>query len=107
MIIFFPSYKFLRAVKTAWQKNGKLNKIRERKEVGKRSSTSQNSYVRDPKVFFEPEDSKDVEKVLTEYTSAVHKTAVSDAKYALFITQLLGRSRNILHQESRALYYLQ
>jgi len=33
MIIFFPSYNFLRAVKAAWLENGKLEKLRDRKEV--------------------------------------------------------------------------
>ncbi|KAF8635806.1 hypothetical protein AX15_000013 [Amanita polypyramis BW_CC] len=58
MVVFFPSYNFLRAARMTWQKNGKLDKIREKKEV-----------------FFEPEDSKDVVKTLTEYASAVHKPA--------------------------------
>ncbi|KAK2459645.1 hypothetical protein APHAL10511_008290 [Amanita phalloides] len=56
IIVFFPSYNFLRAVKMTWIGSGKLDKLRERKEV-----------------FLEPEDSKDVEKVLTEYAAAVHK----------------------------------
>lgn len=34
IIVFFPSYHFLRAVKAAWLKNGKMEKLRERKEVG-------------------------------------------------------------------------
>ncbi|KAF8349254.1 helicase C-terminal domain-containing protein [Amanita rubescens] len=63
LIVFFPSYSFLRAVKAAWLKNGKLDKLRDRKEV-----------------FFEPDDSKDVEKVLTEYASAVHRLSSTESK---------------------------
>ncbi|KAM6494135.1 Helicase C-terminal domain containing protein [Amanita muscaria] len=56
MIVFFPSYSFLRTAKACWQRTGKLSKLNERKEV-----------------FFEPEDNTQVEKVLTEYAFAAKK----------------------------------
>ncbi|KAJ7855956.1 helicase C-terminal domain-containing protein [Mycena olivaceomarginata] len=45
MIVFFPSYHFLNTAKTVWQK-----------------------------VFFEPEQSTQVDQVLQDYSSAVHET---------------------------------
>ncbi|KJA17484.1 hypothetical protein HYPSUDRAFT_146538 [Hypholoma sublateritium FD-334 SS-4] len=53
MIIFFPSYKFLNAAKGFWTGGGMLSKFSSKKEV-----------------FFEPEDSSQVESVLQEYGAA-------------------------------------
>ena len=88
IIVFFPSYHFLSAVKAAWLKNGKMEKLRERKEVGETHPlTDALPYcVWKFQVYFEPEDSKNVESVMTEYASAVHKFSVSIACEILFNT---------------------
>ncbi|KAF8630963.1 hypothetical protein AX17_005319 [Amanita inopinata Kibby_2008] len=62
LIVFFPSYNFLRATKTAWEKSGKLNKMRERKEL-----------------FFEPEENTAVDSVLAEYALAVYNQRTESA----------------------------
>ncbi|KIM43305.1 hypothetical protein M413DRAFT_18375 [Hebeloma cylindrosporum] len=56
MIVFFPSYKFLNTAKAFWTKSGTLEKFGYKKEV-----------------FFEPEESSQVEKVLQEYAGAITK----------------------------------
>ncbi|KAK7048171.1 ATP-dependent DNA helicase CHL1 [Favolaschia claudopus] len=58
MIVFFPSYRFLNKAKAVWQKSGALTRFETKK-----------------KVFFEPEQSTQVEQVLQEYSSAVHETS--------------------------------
>ncbi|KAF8195495.1 helicase C-terminal domain-containing protein [Pholiota molesta] len=56
VIIFFPSYKFLNTTKALWTNSGILAKLGVKKEV-----------------FFEPEDSSQVESVLQEYGEAATK----------------------------------
>ncbi|KAF8967073.1 helicase C-terminal domain-containing protein [Flammula alnicola] len=56
MIIFFPSYKFLNTAKSVWVSSGTLAKFATKKEV-----------------FFEPEESSQVEHVLQEYGVAATK----------------------------------
>ncbi|KDR82649.1 hypothetical protein GALMADRAFT_57427 [Galerina marginata CBS 339.88] len=58
MIIFFPSYKFLNTAKAMWVKSKTMEKFKARKEI-----------------FFEPEESGQVEKVLQEYGIAARKPA--------------------------------
>ncbi|KXN88150.1 ATP-dependent RNA helicase chl1 [Leucoagaricus sp. SymC.cos] len=53
MVVFFPSYNFLRFAKGAWQKVGALEKFSVKREV-----------------FFEPDESTDVERVLSDYAAA-------------------------------------
>ncbi|KAF8208705.1 DNA repair helicase [Mycena galopus ATCC 62051] len=57
MIVFFPSYHFLNTAKALWQKSGALGRFEGKK-----------------KVFFEPEQSTQVDQVLQDYSSAVHET---------------------------------
>ncbi|KAH8825111.1 helicase C-terminal domain-containing protein [Flagelloscypha sp. PMI_526] len=52
MVVFFPSYSFLNLAKKEWSES-LLDKLGKRK-----------------KVFFEPESSADVERILTDYSSA-------------------------------------
>ncbi|KAL9711123.1 ATP-dependent DNA helicase chl1 [Leucoagaricus gongylophorus] len=53
VVVFFPSYTFLRSAKAVWQKAGQLEKFLMKREV-----------------FFEPDESIDVERVLREYGAA-------------------------------------
>ncbi|KAF7365416.1 ATP-dependent DNA helicase CHL1 [Mycena venus] len=57
MVVFFPSYNFLNTAKAVWQKSGALARFEGKK-----------------KVFFEPEQSTQVDQVLQDYSSAVHQT---------------------------------
>ncbi|GLB38502.1 putative DEXDc2 [Lyophyllum shimeji] len=61
MIVFFPSYSFLKSAKIVWQCSGLLDKFSARK-----------------KIFFEPAETTDVEKVLQEYAAAAHTLPQSD-----------------------------
>ncbi|KAG6886740.1 hypothetical protein C0992_002590, partial [Termitomyces sp. T32_za158] len=63
MIVFFPSYNFLNTAKAVWSKAGLLDKFGIKK-----------------KIFFEPTESTDVDKVLQEYSSAIHDTPTSTGK---------------------------
>ncbi|KAK7056977.1 ATP-dependent DNA helicase chl1 [Paramarasmius palmivorus] len=67
MVVFFPSYNFLRAAKDAWDASGLLNKINAKKEV-----------------FFEPDDSASVESVLQEYSRAARSTTKRPGGAILF-----------------------
>ncbi|KDQ09930.1 hypothetical protein BOTBODRAFT_58448 [Botryobasidium botryosum FD-172 SS1] len=64
MVVFFPSYAFLGQVKKLWQETGLLTKLGAKKAV-----------------FFEPQESGDVEKVLRDYAAAI-KTKPADAAQA-------------------------
>ncbi|KAJ7366620.1 helicase C-terminal domain-containing protein [Mycena albidolilacea] len=57
MIVFFPSYHFLNTARAVWQKSGAFARFESKK-----------------KVFFEPEQSTQVDQVLQDYSSAVHET---------------------------------
>ncbi|KAF9462983.1 helicase C-terminal domain-containing protein [Collybia nuda] len=54
MIVFFPSYNFLNAAKVAWKSTDYLGKISVKK-----------------KIFFEPEEAAEVDRVLQEYSAAI------------------------------------
>ncbi|KAF9485868.1 DNA repair helicase [Pholiota conissans] len=56
LIVFFPSYKFLNTTKSLWTSSGLLSKLAAKKEV-----------------FFEPEESSQVETVLQGYGEAATK----------------------------------
>ncbi|KAJ7644317.1 helicase C-terminal domain-containing protein [Roridomyces roridus] len=56
MIVFFPSYRFLNTAKEVWQKAGTLARFQGKK-----------------KVFFEPEQAAEVDRVLQDYAHAVHE----------------------------------
>ncbi|KAF9534507.1 helicase C-terminal domain-containing protein [Crepidotus variabilis] len=56
LIVFFPSYRFLNGAKDMWTKSGMMDKFNVKK-----------------KVFFEPEESSEVDKVLQEYAAAARK----------------------------------
>ncbi|KAG6841256.1 hypothetical protein C0991_000396 [Blastosporella zonata] len=58
MIVFFPSYSFLRTAKAVWSKSGLLDKFDIKK-----------------KTFFEPTETTDVDKVLQEYSAAAAMTS--------------------------------
>ncbi|KAJ7264002.1 DNA repair helicase [Mycena haematopus] len=58
MIVFFPSYHFLNTAKAVWQKSGALARFEGKK-----------------KVFFEPEQSTQVDQMLQDYSSAVHEAS--------------------------------
>jgi len=63
MIVFFPSYKFLNTAKAMWLKTGMLDKFALKKPV-----------------FFEPEESTEVEKVLQEYATATISSVIDNDK---------------------------
>ncbi|KAJ7600649.1 helicase C-terminal domain-containing protein [Mycena floridula] len=66
MIVFFPSYNFLNKVKELWDKAGVLTKFGLKK-----------------KVFFEPQETTDVERVLQDYAVAVNNKSHQGPKGAL------------------------
>ncbi|KAH9480540.1 ATP-dependent DNA helicase CHL1 [Psilocybe cubensis] len=67
MIVFFPSYKFLRTANAQWKKSTMLEKFATKKEV-----------------FFEPEESSQVEKVLQDYALAIKNPAEGKKGALLF-----------------------
>ncbi|KAF8895275.1 helicase C-terminal domain-containing protein [Infundibulicybe gibba] len=62
MVVFFPSYAFLNGAKTVWAAAGVIEKMGVKK-----------------KVFFEPEESTYVEKVLQDYAAAIKGDSASTA----------------------------
>ncbi|CAA7261430.1 unnamed protein product [Cyclocybe aegerita] len=72
MIVFFPSYKFLNTAKALWAKSGTLEKYAAKKQV-----------------FFEPEESSHVEKILQEYSAAATKHA-EDKKGGALLFAVIG-----------------
>ncbi|TFK40687.1 helicase C-terminal domain-containing protein [Crucibulum laeve] len=75
MIVFFPSYNFLNAAKAIWLKSGMLEKFGTKK-----------------KVFFEPEETVDVDKVLREYALAIQTlpTPTSAKKGGALLFAVIG-----------------
>ncbi|ESK95799.1 chl1 helicase [Moniliophthora roreri MCA 2997] len=67
MVVFFPSYNFLNTSKDVWSKSGVLNKLSAKKRI-----------------FFEPDDSANVELVLQEYASAVQNCTTKPGGALLF-----------------------
>ncbi|KAK0441552.1 helicase C-terminal domain-containing protein [Armillaria borealis] len=65
MIVFFPSYKFLNTSKDNWKTGGVIERFSAKK-----------------KVFFEPDEAKDVDEVLQGFSSAV-RSPVDNKKGAL------------------------
>ncbi|PBK75042.1 DNA repair helicase [Armillaria solidipes] len=65
MIVFFPSYRFLNTSKNNWKTGGVIEKFSAKK-----------------KVFFEPDEAKDVDEVLQGFSSAV-RSPVDNKKGAL------------------------
>ncbi|KAF8650145.1 hypothetical protein AX16_005380 [Volvariella volvacea WC 439] len=63
MIVFFPSYSFLNGVKTIWANEGLMEKFGAKK-----------------KVFFEPEESSDVDRTLQEYATSVRSSPGDDSQ---------------------------
>jgi chromosome transmission fidelity protein 1 len=72
MIVFFPSYKFLNTAKGMWLRTGTLDKFALKKPVCyKILRPGVTAYISfETKVFFEPEESTQVEKVLQDYATA-------------------------------------
>ncbi|KAK0187881.1 helicase C-terminal domain-containing protein [Armillaria mellea] len=65
IIVFFPSYRFLNTSKNAWKTGGVIEKFNAKK-----------------KVFFEPDEAKDVDEVLQGFSSAV-RSPVDNKKGAI------------------------
>ncbi|KAJ3495249.1 hypothetical protein NMY22_g19964 [Coprinellus aureogranulatus] len=63
VIVFFPSYSFLNTAKDVWAKNKTLDRFGTKKAV-----------------FFEPQESTDVDNVLRDYAKAVHSPPQTDKK---------------------------
>ncbi|KAF9046470.1 helicase C-terminal domain-containing protein [Panaeolus papilionaceus] len=68
MIVFFPSYKFLNTVKATWTQSGLIEKLALRKQV-----------------FYEPEDSNEVDKVLQEYAEWATKPSEGKKSGAILL----------------------
>uniref|UniRef100_D8PZM3 ATP-dependent DNA helicase CHL1 n=1 Tax=Schizophyllum commune (strain H4-8 / FGSC 9210) TaxID=578458 RepID=D8PZM3_SCHCM len=73
MVVFFPSYSFLNAAKAAWGQSGALGRLEGRK-----------------KIFFEPEETTDVDKVLQSYATAVHEVDPSRPKPGALLFAVIG-----------------
>ncbi|KAF8488344.1 helicase C-terminal domain-containing protein [Gautieria morchelliformis] len=74
LVVFFPSYAFLNAIKAAFQKSGLLEKINLKK-----------------KVFFEPESTSDVENVLRQYALAISSVpSASTRKGGALLLAVIG-----------------
>ncbi|KAG6903273.1 hypothetical protein C0995_000168 [Termitomyces sp. Mi166 len=75
MIVFFPSYNFLNMAKAAWSKSGLLDKFSVKK-----------------KTFFEPMEATDVDKVLQEYSAAIHnsQSTSSDKTRGALLLAVIG-----------------
>ncbi|KAL1707545.1 helicase C-terminal domain-containing protein [Schizophyllum commune] len=73
MVVFFPSYNFLNAAKAAWGQSGTLSRLEGRK-----------------KIFFEPEETTDVDKVLQSYAAAVHEVDPSRPKPGALLFAVIG-----------------
>ncbi|KAG8944165.1 ATP-dependent DNA helicase chl1 [Tulasnella sp. 424] len=63
VVVFFPSYSFLNAVKKIWEDNGLMAKFGSKKTV-----------------FFEPQEGGEVETVLREYAEAIRVSRESASK---------------------------
>ncbi|KAL1752428.1 helicase C-terminal domain-containing protein [Schizophyllum commune] len=73
MAVFFPSYNFLNAAKAAWGQSGTLGRLEGRK-----------------KIFFEPEETTDVDKVLQSYATAVHEVDPARPKPGALLFAVIG-----------------
>ncbi|KAF9454817.1 DNA repair helicase [Macrolepiota fuliginosa MF-IS2] len=71
VVVFFPSYSFLRSAKSTWEKGGTLEKFSVKREV-----------------FFEPDESTDVERVLNDYAAAA--TSPSSNKKGAILFAVIG-----------------
>ncbi|KAJ3556498.1 hypothetical protein NP233_g11962 [Leucocoprinus birnbaumii] len=67
VVVFFPSYNFLKSAKLVWEKSGTLEKLSVKREV-----------------FFEPDESIDVERVLSDYATAATSPPKSKKGAVLF-----------------------
>ncbi|KAL1719631.1 helicase C-terminal domain-containing protein [Schizophyllum commune] len=73
MVVFFPSYNFLNVAKAAWGQSGTLGRLEGRK-----------------KIFFEPEETTDVDKVLQSYATAVHEVDPARPKPGALLFAVIG-----------------
>ncbi|XP_006462645.1 histidine phosphotransfer protein [Agaricus bisporus var. bisporus H97] len=67
VVVFFPSYSFLKFAKSVWKAGGTLDRFSAKREV-----------------FFEPDGSTDVERVLGEYAAAATTPPVNKKGAILF-----------------------
>ncbi|KAK0201976.1 helicase C-terminal domain-containing protein [Desarmillaria ectypa] len=73
MIVFFPSYRFLNTSKDTWKTGGVIEKFNAKK-----------------KVFFEPDEAKDVDDVLQGFSSAVRCPNQVDNKKGALLFAVIG-----------------
>ncbi|KAL1748373.1 helicase C-terminal domain-containing protein [Schizophyllum fasciatum] len=73
MVVFFPSYNFVNTAKAAWTQSGTLARLEGKK-----------------KVFFEPEETTDVDKVLQSYAAAVQETDSTRPKGGALLFAVIG-----------------
>ncbi|KII90522.1 hypothetical protein PLICRDRAFT_697066 [Plicaturopsis crispa FD-325 SS-3] len=73
LVVFFPSYKFLNAVKSAWETQGLLQKLNKKK-----------------KVFLEPQDSSTVEETLAQYSQEVHRKNADGKACGALLLAVIG-----------------
>ncbi|KAG9052955.1 ATP-dependent DNA helicase chl1 [Serendipita sp. 407] len=72
LVVFFPSYAFLNALRTKWKETGLLDKLALKKTV-----------------FFEPQESGGVDNVLQEYTTAIRRKT-NDRKRGALLLAVVG-----------------
>jgi chromosome transmission fidelity protein 1 len=77
MIVFSPSYKFLNFSKESWKKSGLLDKFGSKKQARSVLVFVFVSFFKTTfQVYFEPEDSSAVDKVLQDYAAAATKVSI-------------------------------
>lgn len=73
MVVFFPSYNFLNALRARWGGNGTLERLKNKK-----------------KLFFEPQEGGSVDAVLQEYTDAIRLKKPEDKQTGALLLAVVG-----------------
>lgn len=73
MVVFVPSYSFLRQITAAWEADGTLKKLSSKKRVGSfiLAEMGPLGLILPEQVFMEPQESSEVEQVLREYAAEI------------------------------------
>lgn len=106
VIVFFPSYTFLRSAKAVWEKAGSLDRFLMKREVCVCvffffCSVLVFVLMDRVQVFFEPDESIDVERVLTEYGAA----AVSLVLLCRIVVGMTPNATRLVRQQTRRELY--
>ena len=73
MVVFVPSYSFLRLVVTTWEGSGIMGKLKSKRRVRTHLGFMAQwlRTIFPTKVFLEPQESSEVDSVLREYTAEI------------------------------------